>query len=292
MNTACHARKPIAFATADSEQHAGSEGWRAAIRLGFRKARARTVLAERSRRGPLAVQRALYPEADLCHVYLLHPPGGVAGGDTLDIEVRVARDAAALITTPGATKFYRSVGPRARQHQSLHVDGGSLEWLPQENILFPGAKVELSTEVWLSGDAAFIGWEINCLGRPAVGERFAPGRAVFRYSLYRDGLPLLHERLLIEDETCLRSHAGLRNQPVFGSLYATFDDAGVLEEIRESLADEYTNEMGISVMDGLLIARYLGLSSERARHCFNTIWQRLRPAVVRRAPCPPRIWNT
>jgi len=92
----------------------------------------------------LAVQRALYPEADLCHVYLLHPPGGVAGGDLLNISIQVRDGGAALITTPGATKFYRSVAPRAFVRQSLKIMNGSLEWLPQENILFPGANVGLA----------------------------------------------------------------------------------------------------------------------------------------------------
>ncbi|MEW8499294.1 MAG: urease accessory protein UreD, partial [Candidatus Thiodiazotropha taylori] len=90
---------------------ATTPGWHAQLKLGFRKTVNRTILSERFRQCPLSVQRALYPEADLCHIYLLHPPGGVVGGDRLDIQVDVTPQANALITTPGAAKFYRSLGP-------------------------------------------------------------------------------------------------------------------------------------------------------------------------------------
>ena len=268
-------------------------GWRANLRLGFRKSPAKTVLAERSREGPLAVQRAFYPEGDLCHLYLLHPPGGVAGGDGLTISADVAPQASALITTPGATKFYRSIGPQAFQRQSLTVNGGSLEWLPQENILFPGAEAELSTTVQLQGDARFIGWEINCLGRPVVDEAFDRGRALFRFSLFRDGLPLLHERLLIADLADLNGSAGLRGKPVFGTFYATVDNDNLIDSIRACCATEVAQpSLALTLVDGLLIARYLGHSTEQARSLFTQIWKQIRPAVMQRPACEPRIWNT
>ncbi len=269
-----------------------SAGWRADIRLGFRKSPGKTLLAERFRRGPLAVQRALYPEGDLCHVYLLHPPGGVAGGDILNIESRVATGASALVTTPGATKFYRSAGPRACQQQTLSVEGGSLEWLPQENILFPGANVELTTQVQLSADAQFIGWEINCLGLPVLNEQFDRGRAAFRFSLVRDGLPVLHERQIIHGAEDLTAAAGMRGNPVIGTLYATLGDSALIDSIRQSIPGESTDQLGITLVDGLLIARYLGNSTERARSLLVSIWKALRPAVLNRTPCAPRIWNT
>lgn len=267
-------------------------GWCANLRLGYRRAAEKTLLADRFRQGPLAVQRALYPEGDLCHTYLLHPPGGVAGGDSLDIQARVARNASALITTPGATKFYRSAGPWAYQHQTLEVTDGSLEWLPQENIFFPGAKAELSTSVDLHDNAVFIGWEIHCLGRPAVNERFDRGQAIFRFSLRRNGQPLLNERLHIRDEKSLRGMAGLRGNPVLGTLYATLEDSARVELIRHEIAARHQHELGVTQVDGLLVARYLGDSTERARRLFTEMWKLLRPAILNRPPCAPRIWNT
>jgi urease accessory protein len=267
-------------------------GWYASLRLGFRTSPGRTILADRQRQGPLAVQRAFYPEGDLCHVYLLHPPGGIAGGDRLDIRARVERSASALVTTPGATKFYRSVGPIACQSQRLSVDGGSLEWLPQENILFPGAVAELSTQVHLTGDSAFIGWEINCLGRPVVDERFDSGRAVFSFNLTRDGLPLLHERLTVDSAKALHGAAGLRGEPVFASLYATTGDDRLVGEVRSLIPETERSKLAVTQIDGLFIARYLGDSTETARRIFIDIWKALRPAILNRAPCAPRIWNT
>lgn len=270
----------------------GSAGWHARLQLGFRRGAGRTILAERLREGPLTVQRALYPEHDLCHVYLLHPPGGVAGGDQLNIRVCVRKDASALITTPGATKFYRSVGPAAAQRQSMEVSGGSLEWLPQENILFPGAEAELSTIVHLDRNAVFIGWEINCLGRPVIDEQFDYGSASFSFSLIRDQLPVLHERMVVGGGAGLGGSACLRGWPVVGSLYATTSDAGLLDTIRRTIPDDHRGELGVTLVDGLLVARYLGGSAASARYLFTEIWKMLRPALLQRPPCTPRIWNT
>jgi urease accessory protein len=264
-------------------------GWQASLSLGFRKSPARTVLAERRHRGPLSVQRPLYPEGDLCHVYLLHPPGGVAGGDELNVQARVEPGAQALVTTPGATKFYRSAGPVASLTQELRVQDGTLEWLPQENIFFPGAVAEIHTRVILEGAGLFIGWEINCLGRTVLKERFEPGRALFHFSLYRQGRPILLERLNLNGAETLDGPAGLRGQPVIGTLVATLEDGSSLDGLRDSLSGD---ELALTWVDGLLVARYLGDSTERARNCFVALWQRLRPVVIGRPPCAPRIWNT
>jgi len=267
-------------------------GWQAGIELGFEARHGRTVLAHRARFGPLAVQRPFYPEGDLCHVYLLHPPGGVAGGDRLSIRAEAAAGAAALITTPGAGKFYRSIGPRAGQTVKLRVaEGASLEWLPQENILFPGADIELETHIDLAATARFIGWEIHCLGLPANGERFAQGRASFSCHIERAGEPLLIERLLIERETDLDGPAGLRGYPVVGSLYASCEDESLIEACRDSLADQ-TAVIGLTLLDGLLVVRLLADSTSTARALFVKIWEILRPRILGREAVLPRIWQT
>jgi len=216
----------------------------------------------------------------------------VAGGDTLNISADVPAGTSALITTPGATKFYRSIGTMAYLKQNLTVSAGSLEWLPQENILFPGARVELSTTVELKGDASFIGWEISCFGRPVNNERFDRGSATLKFSLVRDGLPVLHERLVVDGERSLSAAAGLRGRAVIGNLYATTDNVELLDLIRKEIPEDHNHELGITLVDGLLIARYLGGSTETARNLFNAIWKILRPAILNRPPCEPRIWNT
>ena len=136
-------------------------GWHAELDLAFARSGGRTVLTRRDHRGPLLVQRAFYPEDNgTCHVYIVHPPGGVVGGDRLTITTDVGADAAALVTTPAAGKYYRTEGPDARQEQRLTVGPGAmLEWFPQETIIFDGAQVHTRTRVALADTASFVGWE-------------------------------------------------------------------------------------------------------------------------------------
>jgi urease accessory protein len=127
-------------------------GWQARLELQFQRRRNRTVLTHRAHSGPLLVQRAFYPEtlndslddSQPCHVYIIHPPGGVVSGDELRLDVEVQAQAHALLTTPAAGKFYRRHAQRvARLTQTLQVDGGVLEWMPQENIYYPEAATQL-----------------------------------------------------------------------------------------------------------------------------------------------------
>jgi len=190
-------------------------GWSAWLRLGFHQGVKRTELSERARHGPLSVQRPFYPEGGHCHVYLLHPPGGVVGGDRLEINTNVNPGSGALITTPGAAKFYRSAGSTATQVQNIQVGSrAALEWLPQENIYFPGARVMLRTRIDLRHDAGLAWWEIHCLGRPALTEPFNHGEIDNRFGLYRDGAPVLLERHRIDSRT--------RHQPALNASKAVF----------------------------------------------------------------------
>ncbi|HOP16279.1 MAG: urease accessory protein UreD [Chromatiaceae bacterium] len=269
-----------------------TQGWQASLQLGFRQQARRTVLAERRRLGPLAVQRPFYPEGGVCHVYLLHPPGGVVGGDALDIDVRVGKGAQALITTPGATKFYRSSGALARQDQRLVVDpGASLEWLPQENIFFPGAQVELHTRVELQGDARLALWEIHCLGRPSISEAFDCGRIDSRTAIARNGVPLILDRLRVstDNRSRLSLMAGL---PVGGTLYLSHAGEGDVEACRDLLLVEGPDYAGATLIDDMLVVRYLGGSTERARSLFHAVWHHLRPNTLGRDASVPRIWST
>lgn len=270
-----------------------SGGWRAELALGFAARDGRTRLAWRKQRGPLAVQRPFHPEGEVCHLYLLHPPGGVVGGDRLEIGVDVAADAHALLTTPGATKFYRSGGDEALQHQRLNVaDGATLEWFPQENIFFPGARAALKTQIELHGAARFMGWEIQCLGRPANREPFAGGELSLQLQLRRDGRPLLLERLMVDDATGLNGAAALRGHPVTATFVASGVDVAQRDHVRAGLQTRDGDFIATTLLDDLLVVRYLGHSTEAARKAFVAAWSLLRPALWSREACPPRIWST
>jgi urease accessory protein len=276
---------------------AETNGWQARLRLDLRvDERERTVLAACRHQGPLQIQRPFYPEADgACHLYILHPPGGVVGGDSLEIEVNLAQNAQTLITTPSAGRFYRSAGSIARQVQALHLtEGAALEWLPQETILFAGARAQSRTRVELSQDSRFLGWEILCLGRPAAEERFTYGAFIQSFELWRDGLPLYLERGRFQGGDPLSTAPwGMAGQPVTATLLCTLEQAGLVEAIRTDWGEVGETELfGATQLDGVLVCRYRGPSVGRAKELFLGAWRRLRPALLGKPPRPPRIWQT
>ncbi len=263
--------------------------WKARLDLGFALQDEKTVLAEKRFDGPLAVQKPLYPEGlRTCHAIVLHPPAGIAGGDELEIGVGVAAGAHALLTTPGAGKWYRSGGPWARQHLRFRVDG-ALEWLPQETIVFDGALADMRCEVDLAEGARYLGWEVLCLGRTGSGERFSKGRARLRTMLRRDGRPLWWEQGDLEaGGSLMRSAAGLQGRSVCATLVAASPriDAALVAACRE------IEDTAVTLLPGVLLARHLGDSSERAKRAFVRLWKILRPAVLGREAVEPRIWGT
>jgi len=301
-------------------------GWQAELRLRFngdtppqsfeeRLAKGaapsgRTRLIERHHKGPLVVQRPFYPEGDPCHVYLVHPPGGVVGGDELRIDVRVDAGAHALITTPAATKFYRCDGRYSSQTQELDAAGATLEWLPQENIFYRGADVRTATRVHLDANSRFIGWEVNCLGLPARGEHFDAGALRLDLELWRSApkaesapirsgpfcqemgtVPIFVDRLRLAGESPARGAVwGLAGQEAIGTLLATPATRAQVESIRELVADE--RFAAVSLVDGVLVLRALAPQAEAVRKLFIAAWQRLRPAIIGREAVLPRIWNT
>jgi urease accessory protein len=268
-------------------------GWVARLGLRFEVASGRTVLAAKSQHGPLTVQRPFYPEGGVCHLYLLHPPGGVVGGDRLSLTMDVGCGAHALITTPGAAKFYRTAGPEAVQEQRLQVaEGGLLEWFPHENILFPGASLHSGTEVHLARGARFLGWEIHSLGRPVIGERFENGKADLQLSLLRGGRPLLLERLRLGSAGDLDGPSILRGFPVSATLIATGAGAADLAAARDLGDDPPRLLLGITLLEDVLVARCLAQGVEAVRRIFLRLWGILRPRLVGCAICPPRIWAT
>jgi urease accessory protein len=273
----------------------GDAKWRAELALEYERSGQRTLLAARRHDGPLIVQKPLYPEGEeVCHTIIVHPPGGIAGGDEVAITAHARAQAHVLLTTPGAGRWYRSAGAPARQRIAFDVEPGAvLEWLPQETILFNGALADLDMSVRLCGDGCFIGREIFCLGRIGSGEQFEKGIFRARTVIQRDGRPLWLERAdLAGGGSALRSSAIMGGEPVTGTLIATGPglDGSLLGRCRVTKA---RNGAGaVTLLPGLLLGRYLGSSSEAAKHYFMQLWQIVRPAVTSRAAVEPRIWST
>ncbi len=272
----------------------GRVGWDAALTLGFVERDRRTVLAKREHAGPLVVQKALHPEgAGVCQAIVVHPPGGIAGGDRLTLAIDVGARAHAQLTTPGAAKWYRSAGAAARQSVEARVaQGAILEWLPQESIVFDGARAELATTIALAGDAVFIGWDVVCLGRTHAGERFATGSITQSTQLSRDGRLLWCERMALDGGSrALQSGAILSGAPVFGTMIAAGDVGDdVLASCRLVSCDD--GESAVTRLPNVLIARYRGGAASGARMYFASLWRVLRPALAGRAAVTPRIWST
>jgi urease accessory protein len=271
------------------------QGWSARLNLAFAARHTATILAVNRHSGPLRLQRPLYPEGTgVCHACILHPPGGVVGGDRLTVEVTVGDGANALVTTPGATKFYRSNGARASQRQRFTVaDDASLEWFPQDNIFYPGTEAVTETRIELAAGARFIGWEVQCLGLPAAGAEFRAGRLSAGLKLFRSGRPLLLDRLEVSPNYGLHRPTGLRGQPVTAVFLATGADREMLAPLRALLpAPSARLTAAVTLMDDLLVARCIGESTFEARGWFQDLWSWLRPHLLGRRACPPRIWST
>jgi len=271
-------------------------GWLASLDLEFAPGgpaapASRTVLARRAHEGPLVVQRPFYPEGDVCHVYLVHPPGGVVGGDRLELRVSARDGSRALITTPAATKFYRSEGRAAHQTQDIALDAATVEWLPQETILFPDACANIATRVRLSERSRFIGWEIVCYGRAASGLDFAAGRAAQDFELWLGDTPLVLDHLRLDGASePMRARFGLAGHTVLGTLFAFPADDALVDVARAVSVEGVLS--ACTKVDGVFVCRAVGSQADAVRRLFVAIWSRLRPIVAGRAAVLPRIWAT
>ncbi len=268
--------------------------WQATLALRFHRSGDRTLCANRHQ-GPLRMQKALYPEGDaVCHAVVVHPPGGIAGGDALQVAIAVEPGAHALVTTPGAAKWYKANGRTASQQVRLDVSG-ALEWLPQESIVFDAAEVASAIDIDLDAAASMIGWDIVALGRHAAGERFEHGRYAQSIRVRLGGRLAWHERTrIVGGDPLLDSPIGLAGQHVFGCLWAvgaaveTLD----LDEVRAGLGATCEAAPLTRLAPRLLVARTLAGSTAAARAALSSIWSALRPRLFGLSAQPPRLWAT
>jgi urease accessory protein len=274
-------------------------GWEASLNLAFSSPESsRTTLTRREHSGPLRVQKALYPEGErICHAVIVHPPGGIAGGDRLRIDVAVKANAHALITTPGATKWYKANGKQSVQQVEVHVATDAvLEWLPQEVIVYNEADTLSATRIELDAGALYLGWEVLCLGRTASGESFAAGVHRQRLRIGQGDALLWNEQGALDGGgVALNSPVGFAGATVCATLLAAGRPVaqGLLDEARAALAEhEGAARIALTRLPNLLAARYLGPSSEEAKQLFAELWKVLRPALTGRAAVTPRLWNT
>jgi urease accessory protein len=279
-------------------------GWQGSLHLNYRRdphsSVPRTVVHDRHD-GPLRVLASLYPEAPVvCHNVLVHPPGGIVGGDELSIEVALAEGAHALITTPGATRFYRSSGAGAKQTlQATLSEGARLEWLPLESIAHSGCIAENRVRFTLAGDAEMIGWDVLALGLPASNQPFEHGS--FTQSIELPGRWLERGVVRASDTRLLESPLGWAGQRVLGTLW--FASGPALPDVRRDALLDAARSMieghalgpsaGVTAAHaGVIVLRVLAPRVEPVMSLLTAVWIEWRRAAWQMAGCTPRVWRT
>lgn len=278
-------------------------GWHGHLTLNYRHEAPRTLVHD-CHDGPLRVLASLHPEGPgICHSVLVHPPGGIVGGDQLAIAVDVAPQAHALITTPGATRFYRSAGETAEQRLVAQVAAHArLEWLPLETIAYSATRAVNHLRFELAPGAEMIGWDLLALGLPASNEPFVQGR--FEQQIELPGLWLERGVLDADDphtSRLLDSPLGWNGRRVLAMMW--WAGGQVLEPARrEALLDvarqciessPLRDQAGVTSPDErVVVLRTLADRTEPAQSLLAAVWARWREAGWGLAACPPRVWKT
>lgn len=274
-------------------------GWRGSLALDYRTVGTRTVAHDRHD-GPLRVLRSLYPEGGVCHSVLVHPPGGMVGGDHLSIDVGLEPGTHALITTPGATRFYRSSSAPAEQSTVVDAaEGSRLEWLPLETIAYSGCEATNRTSCRLATGAEMIGWDVTALGLPASDLPFVAGRFTQRVEL--PGRWLDRATTRADDTRLLESPLGWNGRRVLATMW--FAAGGAIDEARRdallaaarSAAHAHAlaaNAGATSPQDGVVVVRALADRVEPAMDLMQRIWRAWRPIAWGLEASVPRVWST
>ncbi len=276
--------------------------WPARLELTCRRDGARCLVHARHE-GPLRVLKTLYPEGDgICHQVIVHPPGGIVGGDTLANTLALGEATHAVVTTPGATRFYRSAGaPASQQVQAWLAAGARLEWLPQETIAHSGCLAVNDARFTLDPGAEMIGWELLALGAPAADESFAAGR--FEQHLELPGVWLERGVIHSADRRLLDSPLALAGRSTLLTLWfaagRVIDDArlqALLDAGRECVAEQPTQPglvAGITALrERVVVLRALAHRVEPAMALARAVRATWRARAGQREATAPRVWRT
>ena len=273
--------------------------WRGSLAIDYRLRDGRTIAHDRHD-GPLRVLRTLHPEGGVCHSVLVHPPGGVVGGDELAIELTLSEGAHALVTTPGATRFYRSA--EATATQTLRVVAGAasrLEWLPLETIAYSGCLATNALRFELAQGAEMIGWDVTALGLPESERPFDAGR--FTQSIEFPGRWLERGSIAAGDDRLLDSPLGWAGRRVLATMWFASGDSldparseALLDAARSAAATHplAATAGATSPQRGVIVVRALAERVEPAMELLQRIWRAWRPLAWGLAATAPRVWST
>ncbi len=268
--------------------------WPAELALEIVHRQGRNVALPRFRRGPLAFQRSFVAADGSCHAYVLHPPGGIAGGDSLHLRVDAESGSRGVVTTPAAQKFYRSNGSSALATQNISVAADAcLDFLPTESILFDGADVCLDTTLDLRGSSRCALWDLVTLGRHFSGEAFASGSLHQKLRVSIDDRLVLFDRLRFDaDDAFTSARWGLGGFRAWGSLIIYPADQDDVARIRALVEEDGRCESGASLLDDLLIVRARSHQIRFVAELFTAIRTTSFRGTASGLWVSPRIWNT
>lgn len=274
--------------------------WSARLSVHLAQINDQTKLTFQKHSGPLRVQKH-FPQADgSCHIYILHPPGGLVGGDSLSVEIIAAANTHTVVTSPSAGKAYRCAENALDQSVVQVIDVGEkahLEWLPQETIFFEGAKAKIDNRVSLHTSSSYLGWEIQTLGRRASGENFSQGSIEQTSQIWRDEKRCHRERLQVSDAN-RHSAWGLNGASVLGTLVAIpkedqqIGTESAILALRTLLPEPC---WGVTLRGCTVLVRYLGDCAENCRAGFEQARLLLIDSAIFNGSTEgyePRIWKT
>jgi urease accessory protein len=274
--------------------------WHASLSLDYERPTDRTV-ARFAHSGPLRILQSLYPEGDaVCHNVLVHPPGGLVGGDTLDIRVSASGQAHGLITTPGATRFYKSDGAVALQDTSIQLlDHARLEWLPMEALCYSGCLAQNRLRIELAPRAELIGWDVTALGLPHARAPFERGS--FTQHIEVPGVWLDKGRIDAMDQRLMKSPLGLAGNSCMATLFfvagSKIDRArrqAALDAARAAIEPHELRATcgATSPHPQVIVLRALAPLVEPAMALLKTVWAAWRSELWSIRAERPRIWST
>ncbi len=272
--------------------------WHASLQLDVTRDGARSV-AHYRHEGPLRILQSLYPEGDsICHNVLVHPPGGLVGGDTLDIRLTVGSGAHGLVTTPGATRFYRSNGEVARQLVHARLEAGArLEWLPLEALAYNQCRAENRAVFELAPGAELMGWDVTALGLPAADLPFTEG--TLAQHLEVPGVWLEQGRIAASDARLMDGPLGLAGQRCMATLFFVAGEPiartrreAALEVVRELIEAHALRATAgaTSPHPQVLVVRVLAPLVEPAMGLLKSLRAAWRLQLWQLQAVPPRIW--
>ncbi|URJ28785.1 urease accessory protein UreD [Blochmannia endosymbiont of Camponotus sp. C-046] len=268
------------------------DGWLGELRLNFALRDGRSVLTKCKHVGPFYVKRSFYSENDNTpHVYLLHPPGGLVGGDELILDVKLESDSRALLTTPGAAKFYRSNGMYAAQKYTFRLERNTaLEWIPQGSIFFPQSKAKIDTTFILEQGSRIISFDMLCFGNVSLGTANFPEDVDVCLNIFLSDSIGLRERLRINKLNCVMKLGGFR---ISALLFAIPSDEKILNEVRNLITSDNHHQVGgATLLDDILVVRLLSNDNQCLKQTLCRIWCVIRPFIMGQKAVLPRIWFT